>query len=167
MGLSCISCPKPPHANYLQYQRYACQAPIALHASTPQARATFRSWAPRSLMTLRASAPWTSRAFHAPRSAPQAPPHSSRACVFRLGAGRVPAESARHHGVRPAEPRPGLFHAGLIHIPRVRFHIGHVGDGEDRHGKARVLACIMVLSGKREKRSDRPAQIRLFTTQVI
>ena len=61
----------------------------------------------------------------------------------------------------------GSFHAGLIHIPRVRFHIGHVGDGEERHGKARVLACIMVLSGKREKRSDRPAQIRLFTTQVI
>ena len=86
-GPSCISCIKPRHANYLQCQRYARQAPIALRASAPQARTAFRSWAPRSLMTLRASAPWTSTAFHAPRSAPQAPPHSSRACVFRLGAG--------------------------------------------------------------------------------
>ena len=61
----------------------------------------------------------------------------------------------------------GSFHAGLIHIPRVRFHIGHVGDGEERHGKARVLTRVVVLFGKRDKRSDRPAQIRLFTTQVI
>ena len=74
MSPSCISCIKPRHANYLQCQRYACQAPIALRASTPQARATFRSWAPRSPMALRASAPWSSTTFHAPRSAPQAPP---------------------------------------------------------------------------------------------
>ena len=61
----------------------------------------------------------------------------------------------------------GFFHTGLIHIPRVRFHIGHVGDGEERYGKARVLTRVVTLSGKREKRSDGPAQIRLFTTQVI
>lgn len=57
--------------------------------------------------------------------------------------------------------------AGLFRIPRVHFHVGHIGNGEERHGKARVLACIVVLIGKREKRSDRPAQIRLFTTQFI
>lgn len=109
MDPSCISCIKPRHANYLQYQRYARQAPIALHASAPQARATFRSWAPRSLMALRAFAPWRSTTFHASRSAPQAPPHSSRACVFRFGAGRVPVKPTGHRNARPAEPRPGLF----------------------------------------------------------
>lgn len=60
-----------------------------------------------------------------------------------------------------------FFHATLISIPHVRFHIGHVGDGEERHGKARVLTRVVVLFGKRDKRSDRPAQIWLFTTQVI
>ena len=103
----------PPHS----------QAPMALRASTPQARATFRSRAPRSLTTLRASAPWTSTAFHAPRSAPQAPPHSSRACVFRFGAGRVPVKPAGHHGTRPADLRPGLFSRWPIpHPPRSLPH---------------------------------------------
>ena len=119
-------------------------------------------------MTLRASAPWTSTAFHAPRSAPQAPPTFLANLYFFDS---VPGEC-------PSNPRgittlvrqgldQGSFHAGLFRIPRVRFHIGHVGDGEERHGKARVLTCIVVLFGKREKRSDGPAQIRLFTTQVI
>ena len=106
MGPSCISCIKPRHANYLQCQRYACQAPIALRASTPQARATFRSCAPQSLMTLRASAPWSSTTFHAPRSAPQAPPpHSSQACTSsircRTGA-RQTRGASRHSSDRPS-----------------------------------------------------------------
>ena len=105
MSPSCISCIKPRHANYLQCQRYACQAPIALRASTPQARVTFRSCAPQSLMTLRASAPWSSTTFHAPRSAPPSAPHIPRKLVLlRFGAGRVPVKPAGHHDARPAGP---------------------------------------------------------------
>ena len=104
----------------------------------------------------------------AAQCAPSAPPHSSQACTSsircRTSARQTHRASQRSSGRTSTR---AFFHATLINIPRVRFHIGHVGDGEERHGKARVLACIMVLSGKREKRSDRPAQIRLFTTQVI
>lgn len=99
---------------------------------------------------------------------PNCPPHSSQACNFFDS---VPDECPSNPQGITALVRQSLdqgsFHAGLIHIPRVRFHIGHVGDGEERHGKARVLTRVVILSGKREKRSDRPAQIRLFTTQVI
>ena len=84
MGPSCISCPKPPHANYLQCQRYACQAPIALRVFPPQAHATFYPRVPRSPMTLRASAPWASALFHMPHGTPQVPPHSSHACTSSI-----------------------------------------------------------------------------------
>ena len=103
----------------------------------------------------------------AAQCAPSAPTFLVSLCFF----GSVPDECPSNpQGITTLVRQDldqGSFHAGLIHIPRARFHIGHVGDGEERHSKARVLACIMVLSGKREKRSDRPAQIRLFTTQVI
>ena len=103
----------------------------------------------------------------AAQCAPSTPHIPHKLVLLRFGAGRVPVKPAGHHGTRPAGLRPGLSPAGLFRIPRVRFHVGHVGDGEERHGKARVLTRVVMLSGKREKRSDRPAQIRLFTTQVI
>ena len=93
MSPSCISCIKPRHANYLQYQRYARHMPIALRASAPQARdfplmCTSVAHDPSRICTL------DTHTFHAPRSAPQASPHSQRACASSIRC-RMSARQAR------------------------------------------------------------------------
>ena len=103
----------------------------------------------------------------AAQCAPSAPTFLTSLYFFDSVSGECPSNPQGITTLVRQSLDQGFFHAGLFRIPRVRFHIGHVGDGEERHGKARVLTCIVVLFGKREKRSDGPAQIRLFTTQVI
>lgn len=139
----------PPHS----------QAPIALHASTPQAHTTFRSCAPRSLMTLRASAPWTSMAFHVPRSAPQAPPHSSQACTSSIRC-RTSAHqtrgASRHSSGRPSTG--ALF--TLAYSASPAFASTSVTSVMVKSGTARRGSSLASWSSSANEQQGAPGQLK-------